>query len=457
MGSSNARRYRIMLVDDDHDVLDVLTETLESEGYVCRTALTARQALKMLNKENFDLLITDVRLPDLSGLELLETLRKNQPGLPTIVITGYASIESTKKAMRLGAVDYLPKPFGAQTVLSAVGRALDPSRPSTMGRYGEDIIYRSEAMERVMDLVQRVSNTSSTVLLIGESGTGKELLARGIHALSRRSGQQFVSVNSGALPENLLESELFGHKKGAFTGAVTTTLGRFHVADAGTLFLDEIGNMSPAMQVKLLRVLQEGEFSPVGSNEVVKVDVRLIAATNMNLEKIVSEGSFREDLYYRLNVIDINVPPLRYRREDIIPLAEHYLRRFSSGTESGIMSLAPDAVSALMSYDWPGNVRELQNTIERAAVLADGDVIYSNNLPSRMLSKTSDSTLPQTEDLVVDLPKAIEALERYYIHQALQSSQGSKAAAARKLGLKRTTLLAKMKRLGVPNDTGKKD
>jgi DNA-binding NtrC family response regulator len=456
MGSSDGRRYRIMLVDDDREVLDVLTETLESESYVCRAAPTARQALRILTQEAFDLLITDVRLPDLSGLELLQTLRKNQPGLPTIVITGYASIEDTKKAMRLGAVDYLPKPFGAQTVLSAVERALDLSRPSTMGRYGDDIVYRSEAMERVMDLVQRVSNTSSTVLLIGESGTGKELLARAIHSLSRRSSQQFVSVNSGALPENLLESELFGHKRGAFTGAVTTTLGRFHVADAGTLFLDEIGNMSGAMQVKLLRVLQEGEFSPVGSNEVVKVDVRLIAATNMNLEKAVSEGSFREDLYYRLNVIDINVPPLRYRREDIIPLAEHFLGRFSAGSGSAGMTLAPDAVSELMSYEWPGNVRELQNTIERAAVLADGNVIDRSSLPARVLSGIPAMPRSPGEGMMVDLPKAIEGLERYYILEALQGSKGSKAEAARRLGLKRTTLLAKMKRLGVPPDTGKK-
>jgi DNA-binding NtrC family response regulator len=454
MAKGSKRRYRVLVVDDDPQVRRLLAEVLQTEGYSCETVWAAREAIRVLRRQSFDLLITDLNLPDRSGLDLLDIVSRKYPGLPSIVITGYASIESTKQAIRRGALDYLPKPFSGQAVINAIEKALHSPGATRGGKW--DIVYRSQAMEEVMSLVERVSRSDSTVLVTGESGTGKELVARAVHRLSSRQGQQFVSVNSGALPDSLLESELFGHKKGAFTGAVATTLGRFQVADGGTLFLDEVGNMSPSMQVKLLRVLQEGEVSPVGSTEVQKVDVRLIAATNMSLDAAVERGEFREDLFYRLNVIEINLPPLRHRREDIMVLAEHFLERYADRRKNGRrLGIDGEAASALLAYSWPGNVRELENTIERACVLARGESVTVGDLPGRVVSGVEGLEPVGLPDGGVNLPMVIENLERYYIVNALRRHGGVKARAARSLGLKRTTFLAKMNKLGIPDDTGK--
>ncbi len=446
MSENNKKKFRILVIDDEEHVRDLLREMLELSGYDCEVAESGRAGLRRLRgRDPYHLLVTDIRLPDISGLEVLDIVGKRHPFLPVIVVTGYATIENTKEALRRGALDYIPKPFTTETVISSVERALGSSR--VKGGSAPQIVYRSRLMEQVMDLVQKVARTDSSVLVTGESGTGKELIARSIHRNSRRSSQQFVSVNSGALPEGLLESELFGHVKGAFTGAVQTTLGRFQVADGGTLFLDEIGNMSLAMQVKLLRVLQDGEFTPVGSTEVLTTDTRVIAATNASLESAMAEGSFREDLYYRLNVIEIHVPPLRQRTEDILPLAEFFLERLVPGPDP--LELSAEAASTLLSHRWPGNVRELENTMERAAVLCDGQTIRMGDLPPRMTLQglPGGEELPEEGD--VDLDGVLSNIERHYIERALEDSGWNRTEAARRLGLKRTTLLARMNRLGI--------
>jgi transcriptional regulator with PAS, ATPase and Fis domain len=299
-------------------------------------------------------------------------------------------------------------------------------------------------MKQVMKLVKRVAMTSSTVLITGESGVGKELIARKIHSLSAREKQPFVSVNSGALPEGLLESELFGHEKGSFTGAISSRLGRFHIADRGTLFLDEIGNMSSAMQVKLLRVLQENEFSPVGSTEIVSVDVRLVTATNTDLERSVMEGEFREDLFYRLNVIEISVPPLRNRKQDIEPLVDYFLQAFSRKNSTEKKKITPEVMRNLLNYSWPGNVRELENTIERATVLSDGNTIILDDLPAKIISIPKGTTLPSLPEGNINLNTLIDNLERHYLSNALDRCNGVKSKAANYLGLKELILKKKI-------------
>ncbi|MBD3278634.1 MAG: response regulator, partial [Candidatus Aegiribacteria sp.] len=390
---NNKKKNRILVIDDEEHIRTLLQETLRNSGYDCDTASDGEGGLRKLRgRKGYDLLITDIRMPDISGLEILEISGRKYPFMPVIVITGFATIESTKTALRMGAVDYVPKPFTSSTVLAAVSRALHTSMGTGRGVRSRRIVYQSQVMEDVMALVSKVAKTDSTILVTGESGTGKELIARAVHSNSLRYSQPFVSVNSGALPEGLLESELFGHVKGAFTGATATTHGRFHVADGGTLFLDEVGNMSQAMQVKLLRVIQDGEFSPVGSTKVLTTDVRLIAATNTNLEEAMSRNEFREDLYYRLNVIEVHLPPLRKRSDDILPLAEYFLAKLAGpdGAHKGILSSS--AASCLLSYNWPGNVRELENTMERAWVLCEDDVIKPEDLPGKMLPSHQKST-----------------------------------------------------------------
>ncbi|MEN8209674.1 MAG: sigma-54 dependent transcriptional regulator [Candidatus Fermentibacteria bacterium] len=456
MNHNNTKKNRILVIDDAENIRSFLKETLEHSGYICDTTEYGKEGLRKLRRSNgYDLLITDVRLPDVSGLEILEITAKKYPFLPVIVITGFATIESTKAALRMGATDYIPKPFSTSTVLSAVNNAIHASFTREKGRRFRKIIYRSHLMEQVMQLVSRIARTDTTILVTGESGTGKELIARAIHSNSLRSTQPFISVNSGALPEGLLESELFGHIKGAFTGATATTHGRFHVADGGTLFLDEVGNMSHTMQVKLLRVLQDGEFSPVGSSEIISTDVRLITATNINLEEAMSSNEFREDLYYRLNVIEVHIPPLRHRTDDILPLAEHFLSRQIDSDRSDSCSLSSSAASILLSYSWPGNVRELENTMERAWVLCEDSVILPKDLPGKMLSSHEKPPEIQTSRDGVQLDSLLENIEKHYIIKALKQSKGNKTLAARRLGLKRTTLLARINSLGIVNDSGR--
>jgi DNA-binding NtrC family response regulator len=453
---NNTKKNKILVIDDEVSITSSLKRTLELSEYQCDTANCGKDALRKLRENNiYDLIITDIRLPDISGIEILDIVRIKYPFLPVIVITGYASIESTKEAIRKGAIDYLPKPFTTGALINAVNNALRYSIKRCQYKDLHQIVYQSSSMEQVMDMVMRVGRTESTTLITGESGTGKELIARAIHRNSKRSTQQFVSVNSGAIPEGLLESELFGHVKGAFTGAIATSHGRFHVADGGSLFLDEVGNMSLAMQVKLLRVLQDGEFSPVGSSDIFKTDVRLVAATNMNLEQAISSKTFREDLYYRLNVIEIHIPPLRQRTDDILPLSEFFLSRLSGSEHSKKLTLSSNAVSALLSYHWPGNVRELENTMERVSVLCDNERIELHDLPDRMICSKGDfpDLTPTTEQ--VNLDSLLSNIEKHYIINALKKSGGNKSSTANMLGLKRTTLLARMKHYNIQRDTGK--
>ena len=454
MNSNNTKNNRILVIDDEEHITSLLKETLELSGYICDTAECGKEGLRKLRKSNgYDLLITDIRLPDISGLEILELTGKKYPFLPVIVITGFATIESTKAALRMGAMDYIPKPFTTGTVLSAVNSAIHASFSRIRGRRFRKIVYRSYIMEQVMKLVSKIAKTDSTILVTGESGTGKELIARAVHSNSLRSAQPFISVNSGALPEGLLESELFGHVKGAFTGAIATHHGRFRVADGGTLFLDEVGNMSPAMQVKLLRVLQDGEFSPVGSSEVLTTDVRVITATNINLEEAMSRNEFREDLYYRLNVIEVHVPPLRHRTDDILPLAEHFLSRQMGYEKGPSCALSSTSAAILLSYQWPGNVRELENAMERAWVLCENSVILAKDLPRRMLPL--HDRLPETSPSGngIQLDSLLDNIQKHYIINALKQSKGNRTLAASLLGLKRTTLLARINSLGIVSDT----
>ncbi len=454
--TNNTKKSRILVIDDEEEITSLLEETLRLSGYHCDTAADGEEGLRKLRrKTGYDLLITDIRLPDISGLEILEITGKKYPFMPVIVITGFATIESTKTALRMGAVDYIPKPFTTNTVVSSVNRALHTSMGRTRDRFARKIIYRSGIMEQVISLVNKVAKTDSTILITGESGTGKELIARAIHSNSLRSTEPFISVNSGALPEGLLESELFGHVKGAFTGATATTHGRFQVADGGTLFLDEVGNMSQAMQVKLLRVLQDGEFTPVGSSKVFKTDVRLIAATNLNLEDAMEANEFREDLYYRLNVIEIHVPPLRDRTDDILPLVEYFLARLTGSENGELCSLSSAAVSILLSYTWPGNVRELENTMERAWVLCENGVIQPEDLPERMRSNIGNLPEGPVNGEGIRLDALLANIEKHYIINALKQSRGNKTRAAEMLALKRTTLLARMSSLGIKGDVGK--
>ena len=438
--------YKILIVDDEPDVLAFVKETLTAKGYICKTAVDSKDALRKLRLDAFHLLITDVRLPDGSGINIIKIAREKHPYVAAIVITGYASIEGIKEAMDLGVMDYLPKPFSIDDLLLSVESVIKKQKLRKHSS-GKSLIYKSSAMKNVLNLVNKVGATESTVLLTGESGTGKEMIARSLHRTSRRAGGPFVSVNSGGIPENLLESELFGHIKGSYTGAHSTTLGHFRAAEGGTLFLDEIGNMSHPMQIKLLRALQEREVTPVGSTTPVPVSARLISATNSNLRKDVEDGSFRQDLFYRLNIFEIKIPPLRQRTDDIIPLAEHFLSTIQG--PAGKCRLHESVITSLLGYSWPGNVRELENVIERAIILAGNEYITPEYLPEWISGTTKYTNLIDTDKSQIKLDTIVASIEKYYILQALETFRGVKSKAATHLGLKRTTLLARMKKLGI--------
>ncbi len=444
--NGSRRGYRVLVVDDEPETLEFVKEVLTSKGFLCDSASSSRQALSRLRARSYHLLITDIRLPDGSGIDIIRIAREKHPYMAAMVITGFASIEGIKEAMDLGAMDYIPKPFSMEELLLSVEGVVKKQRLRKHSS-GKALIVSSPEMKKVMKLVEKVSITDSTVLLSGESGTGKEMIARALHRMSRRSAGPFISVNSGGIPEGLLESELFGHVKGAYTGAYSTTIGHFQAAEGGTLFMDEIGNMSQPMQVKLLRALQEREITPVGSTTSIPVSTRLVSATNSNIRVEVENGTFRRDLYYRLNVFEIRIPALRERPTDIIPLAEHFLTGMRG--PFGGEKLTDKAITALLTYSWPGNVRELENVIERALILAGEGAIKLEHLPD-WISEFPGSGILQTESNgMVHLDIIVNSLERHYIQKALASSGGIRSKAARMLGLKRTTLLARMKKLGI--------
>jgi two-component system response regulator AtoC len=385
-----AVRRRVLVVDDEENIRALIRQILEREGFEVETASDGPSALEKATTEDFDLILLDVRIPQLDGMSVLREIRAVDPDAVVMIVTGYGSIEQALEAVRLGAYDYVPKPFKRDELLLRIRRALDYHELWEQNRKlheelrqtfrFEGIVGTSPKMQEALRIASAVAPTDATVLIYGETGTGKEILARSIHYQSHRAQGPFVAINCGAIPETLLETELFGHEKGAFTSAVTSRVGKFEAADGGTIFLDEIGDMSPAMQVKLLRVLQERAFERVGGVRPIKVNVRVIAATNRDLRAAIREGSFREDLFYRLNVVPIHLPPLRERPEDIPILAQHFLERFKERYQKNIRAFTPQAMRKLRRWAWPGNVRELEYTIERAVILAQGEEITAQDL-----------------------------------------------------------------------------
>jgi DNA-binding NtrC family response regulator len=445
---------RILIVDDEDGMRRLLSRVLAREGYDTSAVGSGAEALRLVANERFDLVVTDIKMPEMDGLQLLAELKEYEPSLPIIVITAYGTIENAVQALRSGAYDYIAKPFENDEIKLTVAKAFERERllaenrylhAELEGRYDfSGIIGGSTAMQQVYEMSSSVAVSNANVLITGESGTGKELLARSIHYSSLRKEKPFVVLNCAALSEGVLESELFGHEKGAFSGALDTRKGRFERADQGTLFIDEVAEMSMAAQVKLLRVIQEHEFERVGGNKTISVDVRIVAATNKKLEEQVKDGKFREDLYYRLNVVNINVPPLRSRREDVEPLSRFFLEKYTAETGKKITDLSPRALSCLLAHDWPGNVRELQNAIERAVVLSKGSVLTPRDFPQGM--QGDDQICLQIPEKGGSLTDILEDLERQLIIQTLQREDGSQTRAAETLGIKRTTLRYKMEK-----------
>jgi DNA-binding NtrC family response regulator len=445
---------RVLIVDDESSILDTLRILLKREGYDVRTAVGGQQALDAVGEVAPDFILSDIRMPGVGGLDLLNAVREIDATLPVILMTAQASLQSAIQAVNQGAFHYIQKPFANDELLVICRRAAEARQLKQENQALKKEIRRRDASQavrpigksriflEVAGLAQTVAPTDSTVLISGESGTGKEVIARYIHALSDRAGGPFVSINCGALPENLLESELFGHVKGSFTGAVRDKHGLFVAARAGTFFLDEVGEMSPATQVKVLRALQEREVIPVGATEPISVDVRIIAATNRDLEEEIRRGAFRGDLYYRLNVISLHLPPLRDRADDVPLLTEHFLHRFSSGRGGERLRLSPEAAAVFQAYDWPGNVRELENALERAAVLSGGGAIAPEHLPSRM---TARKAAPLVSDRLPPNP-SLEIIERAYIQWVLTAEGGNRSRTAEVLGIDPSTLYRKLLR-----------
>lgn len=451
---SNMQTLSILVVEDGHSQREILRDFLRDEGHDVSEAESGEKALKQLRENYFDLLLIDYKMPGMDGMELLKGVKRINPEVDVIMMTAYGTIEIAVQAMKAGAVDYVTKPIELDELLILIDRISERRTllkeneilRDELGRKGvtaDDIIFRSPIMSEVINLAGRVATSKATVLIQGESGTGKELVARLIHALSPRSEKPMTVVNCAALPESLLESELFGHEKGAFTGAVQRRIGRFEEAGGGSLFLDEIGELPQPVQVKLLRFLQEREFQRLGGNRTLHSDVRIISATNRDLKTKIGEGSFREDLFYRLNVVAITIPPLRERKEDLSPLIDHFLRHFSSQNEKEIEGVLPEAKDLLLKYDYPGNVRELANIIERAVVIARGSLISTRDLPfyEERLSSDREERMGRTT-----LKDSVERLERKMILEAMEKTKNHQTKAADLLGISERMLRYKLKK-----------
>ena len=440
----------ILVADDEPGMRESVSRALRREGFHVITAEDGAAALDTLRKAPVDLLIADLRMPGLDGIELLRAARLVAPETEVIVLSGHGTVEEAVEAMKEGAFDFLTKPFDRAPLVRVVRQALDrhalilenrrlQRRLDDLAGAGE-IVGTSPAILEVLRLVKQVAPTSATVLIQGESGTGKELVARALHRLSPRREKPFVTVNCAALPETLLESELFGHEKGAFTGAVGRRAGRFELADGGTLLLDEIGDLSPLAQAKVLRVLQEGEFEPIGSARTAKVDVRLVAATNQDLAKLVTEKRFREDLFYRMQVITLTVPPLRERREDIGLLAQHFLRRYTAKNQRTLEGFTEEALARLLEYPWPGNVRELEHAVERAAILGRGPFVEVTDLPEAVAQAE-----PSARVIPIPIGMPLEEVEQRLIVETLKLTKGNKELGAKLLGIASRTIYRKLK------------
>ena len=471
--------HRILVIDDDPTVRDVLEMFFTDKGFAVSAVDEGEKGIELLTQEKFDVYFVDLVMPGIGGLDVLKRVSELNITTPSIVITGFAEVKTAVEAMRLGAFDYITKPFILDELLITVSRALNLTKlrqenvmlkKQLKQKYNfHGLIGVSLPMQKVYSMIEKIADTESTVLITGESGTGKEVVAKTIHYNSSRSQNPFIPLNCAAIPKDLLESELFGHEKGAFTGAVNTRIGRFELANGGTLFLDEIGELHPSLQVKLLRVLQEREFERVGGTKTVKVDVRILAATNMDLEKATHEGNFREDLFYRLNVIPVHLPPLRKRKEDIPILVDHFMHIFCKKKKKDIIKVPPMTMEYFLTYRWPGNVRELENLIERIVILNDTGTVMIDELPERFHAEKCEKFYPvdgqyptQAQESVperssgmvlpaegLDLNDVLNELEKGLILQALERSAGVKKKAAELLGLNRTTLLEKLKKKGI--------
>jgi two-component system response regulator PilR (NtrC family) len=447
-GAAPQRQPRILVVDDERSMRELLAIVLKREGYDVALADSGQAATELLERDRVDLLISDIKMPDMSGVDVLRAAKKIDPDVLAIMITAFASTETAVEAMRLGACDYLSKPFDVDLLKMKVREKIENrqirqenvllKRTLGLSHQFSNIIGRSEAMLEVFKMIETVARTNSTILLTGESGTGKGLVAQAIHFHSLRRGRPLVALNCGAMPETLLESELFGHMRGAFTGAEVNKKGLLEVAEKGTIFLDEIGEMSPVMQVKLLRVLQERRFRRVGGLEELQADIRVIAATNQDLTRSVAEGRFREDLYYRINVIPIVLPPLRERREDIPLLAEHFLAKYADQMGKDIGAISHGALELLQQYDWPGNIRQLENVIERAVALEGTPSILPDSLPPSVRRTSPKPEVPPPDTLPAsgfDLEAHVKEIERGYLAQALERAGGVQVKAAELLGM----------------------
>lgn len=457
------QKSQILLIDDEPESSQTLSRLLIQDGYRVKHTQTGEEAFALLKKTKFDLIISDLLLPGVSGIDILKQVKIDSPETSVILITGNASAETAVEAMKEGALDYISKPFNFERLRIQVAKALEKTRlisenqylrQQLHGRYRFDnIIGISQAMQQVFTRMEKVAATDSTILVLGASGTGKELVAKAIHYNSPRCEHPFVAINCGAIPADLLESELFGHIKGSFTSAVADKPGKFETANGGTLFLDEIGNMPLQLQMKLLRVLQEHEFERVGSSKKIRLDIRLISATNIDLQEQVKAGLFREDLYYRLNVIPIHLPPLRERRGDIALLTRHFLEKTCQEMKRAPITFSTEALQAMENYSWPGNVRELENVIERTVALTDSDLIGCEDLPPDIASRCplDKASSPEVSPLGIDLNETMADMERQLIRQALELGLGVKARAAALLNINRTTLVEKIKRLNIDN------
>jgi DNA-binding NtrC family response regulator len=459
--NSNNRNH-ILIVDDEPLVRRSLSELLTLSGYTVSTASNGKEALNLLKDYTADIVIADIKMPEMGGLQLLKHIKSNGHDTPVILITGYGSIDSAVEAMRQGAYDYVTKPIVDTEIKIVIERLLKQrqiqeenielkERLSVTERNRfYNIVGKSAGMQKIYNLIEAIADSRTTVLIHGETGTGKRLIAHAIHNCNlQEKGRAFVEVSCGALTETLLESELFGHVKGAFTGSIKDRMGRFELANGGTIFLDEIDAFSPALQVKLLRVLQEGEFERVGDTKTVKIDVRVTAATNQNLQELIAQGKFRKDLYYRLHIISIEVPPLRDKKEDIPLLADEFIKKYAKHTSKKIEKLSEDALVILMNYDWPGNIRELENVIERTVILSKGPIINPEDLPEFLTVSGHKEKIILSEDDGLKLKDALKTPEKDLILKALNAVNWNRNEAANILGINRTTLYKKMQSFGL--------
>ncbi|MBP2642779.1 MAG: atoC 3 [Firmicutes bacterium] len=447
--------YTILVVDDEESVRKLLSAVLLREGYQVVCGASGEEAVAQFKSMQADVVLMDIRMSNMDGLTALKELRKINRNINVILMTAYAAVETAVEALKLGAFDYIIKPFDIEEIKLIINRAIqlkmmtkkiDVLQQQLLESYRLDkILTNSPNMLDLCKTIGKIADSTASVLITGESGTGKELIANVIHYNSKRKNGPFIKINCGALSEGLLESELFGHEKGAFTGALGRRPGRFELANKGTLFLDEIGEISQNLQVKLLRVLQEREFERVGGNETIKTDIRVIAATNRNLVDMVSNGTFRQDLYYRLNVVCLSAPPLRQRREDIELLANYFLRKFATENERDIMGFDPEAIKVLETYDWPGNVRELSNVVERAVIMGNGSIIFTEDLPEhiKVYKQASQMAINETRE-ELSLKEMIKNVERALIKNALKRNQGNRVKTAQQLGMSRRSILYKI-------------